>query len=370
MREIVENLRKKSVLTKEDILLFRASIDGRYPEADARKKAALLADWVHNRLDQHMPGFNNQARAEIRAGLLQRAIACDRFDIHAGDVFGMCLLLPEDQSPPVETLAEWVNKQQETAVSQQYLQELRYEAQFQAHRTRDFDLDSLLKHFERLHAAAAINEKPLGDVLTDGETLTGAVTESKQKKRLFVISLACSLLICTVLFAAARIFVLPPTASEAKDQVPFDAHHPLPAELQYKAVDTEKLQAFLNNRNSLLTDEPYFSAILQSAKKYNVNPLLLFAITGQEQGFVPRNHPEASKMANNPFNVYRSWQEYNTDIHDSASIAAVTVVNLSKGRPETTDPISWINRMYAEDPQWQTGVKQLFGELEEEVPEK
>ncbi|MCL5290525.1 MAG: hypothetical protein M1489_05795, partial [Firmicutes bacterium] len=213
MREIVENLRKKSVLTKEDILLFRASINSRYPEADSKKKAALLADWVHNRLDQHLPGFNNQARAEIRAGLLQRAVACDQLDIHAGDVFGMCLLLPEDQSPPVETLAEWVNNQQETAVSQQYLQELRYEAQFQAHRTRDFDLDSLLKHFERLHAAAVGNEKPLGDVPTGGDTLAGVAVESRQKNRLFMISLACALLICTVLFATVRAFVLPPTAS-------------------------------------------------------------------------------------------------------------------------------------------------------------
>lgn len=369
MREIVENLRKKSVLTKEDILLFRASIDSRYPEADARKKAALLADWVHKRLNQNMPDFNNQTRAEIRTSLLQRAIVYDDFDIHAGDVFGLCLLLPEGQGASVGTLAEWVNKQQETAVSQHDLQELRNEAQFQARQTRDFDLDSLLKHFERLNAAAVINEKSLGEIPTDEENLAGEATENKQKSRFFVISLACSLLICTFLFTAVKIFVLPPPVSEAKDPVPFEVTHPLPAELQYQEVDTEKLRGFLNKRNSILSDEPYFSAIFQSAKKHNINPLLLFAITGQEQGFVPRNHPQASKIANNPFNVYRSWQDYNTNIQDSANIAALTVVNLSKGRPKNTDPLTWVNRKYSEDNQWQAGVKQLLKELQEEVPE-
>lgn len=145
--------------------------------------------------------------------------------------------------------------------------------------------------------------------------------------------------------------------------------NPLPRELRYTEIDQAKLRDWLNNRNSILADEPYFSTIINTAKEYNINPLLLIAITGKEQSFVPRNDKDAKKIANNPFNVYRSWQEYNTNIHDSTKIAAITIVNLSQNRPEAIDPIVWINRRYAEDKNWSKGVSYLLRQLNKEVRE-
>ena len=110
---------------------------------------------------------------------------------------------------------------------------------------------------------------------------------------------------------------------------------------------------------------PYFSAIIRASKEFNLNPHILFAITGQEQSFVPKNHENANKIANNPFNVFHSWQEYNTDIYDSSRIAARTVINLSKDKPTNIDIFDWINNKYAFDKKWGKGVKEIFETLNE-----
>ena len=69
-------------------------------------------------------------------------------------------------------------------------------------------------------------------------------------------------------------------------------------------------------------------------------------------------------MANNPFNVYHSWEDFSTNISESSQITARTIVNLSKDRPEEVDPIHWINRKYAEDGNWWQGVSSIFNQLE------
>jgi hypothetical protein len=118
-------------------------------------------------------------------------------------------------------------------------------------------------------------------------------------------------------------------------------------------------------RNSLLAEEPYFEVILSTAYEYGIHPLVFFAISGQEQAFVPMNNSNARKIANNPYNIFRSWQHYNTDIKDSTRIAARTILTLSKGCPQGKDPFQWINRKYAEDKKWWVGVRNCYIMLEQ-----
>ncbi|EJP6473918.1 glucosaminidase domain-containing protein, partial [Clostridium botulinum] len=141
----------------------------------------------------------------------------------------------------------------------------------------------------------------------------------------------------------------------------------LPKYVRYKTLNNKKLKNYLYNKNSLLTEEPYFSSIIAAAEEFDINPLILFAITGQEQGFVPKNNKFAKKMANNPFNVFHSWKEYNSDIKDSSRIAARTVFNLLKTMPKEQDPFKWINNTYAEDINWHKGVKSLYNDLEKAI---
>ncbi len=52
---------------------------------------------------------------------------------------------------------------------------------------------------------------------------------------------------------------------------------------------------------------------------------------------MPKNNKSAKKIANNPFNVFHSWEEYNSNIRDSSRIAARTVFNLLKTMPKGQD---------------------------------
>lgn len=142
----------------------------------------------------------------------------------------------------------------------------------------------------------------------------------------------------------------------------------LPTEFRYTNINEAALKRFLESWQSILIDEPYFSTIISASKDMDVHPLLMFAVLGQEQGFVPRNNKYALKIANNPFNVFGSWQKYNTNIKDSSEIAARTLINLSKDKPQDEDLLKWINLRggqggYAEDENWWLGVKSMFERL-------
>ncbi|WBW97377.1 hypothetical protein [Oceanirhabdus sp. W0125-5] len=153
-----------------------------------------------------------------------------------------------------------------------------------------------------------------------------------------------------------------------KAKVDYDilACHPfLPDYFDYIEIDEIKLKEYLSNRNSLLIEDEYFYDIIQTSKEFNLNPLILFAITGQEQGFVPKSDEEAKQIVNNPFNVFVSWKHYNTDIKDSSEIAARTVINLGKGAVEGINIFKWINRLYADDSDWYKGVEALFWDMME-----
>lgn len=137
----------------------------------------------------------------------------------------------------------------------------------------------------------------------------------------------------------------------------------MPEYLKYKKVDLNALRAYLRNRNSMLAQDPYFMIVVNTCKEHNVNPLLLFAITGQEQGFVPRDSKHLWQILNNPFNVYTSWKSYNTTLKDSTEIAVVTIIEMLKDRPKGNDPFKWLNDRYAEDPKWWRGTKIIFQQL-------
>lgn len=144
-------------------------------------------------------------------------------------------------------------------------------------------------------------------------------------------------------------------------------HDGLHGEFRYEEVDGKKLRKWLEDRNSMLAEEPYFTAILDTSRKYDIHPVLMFAILGQEQGFVPKDGAAARKIANNPFNVYGSWEKYNTDIYDSSRLAASTIIESSRNRPAYMNTIRWINRRYAEDPNWWNGVSSLFAQIKREM---
>lgn len=152
-------------------------------------------------------------------------------------------------------------------------------------------------------------------------------------------------------------------ASSSKITVEKESTMHLPDHFLYTEINQSKLREYLNNKNSVLAEEPYFSEIISTSREFNLNPLILFAITGQEQGFVPKHHSNAYSIANNPYNVFYSWQRYNTNIEDTSKIVSRTIIDLSKGCPANMDTFTWINKRYASDQGWSKGVNRFFNEL-------
>lgn len=138
----------------------------------------------------------------------------------------------------------------------------------------------------------------------------------------------------------------------------------IPLDFRYRFINKAKLSEYLQTRNSLLAEEPYMSIIINTAKSHDLNPNILFALAGQEQGFVPKDNRYASKIINNPYNVFTSWKKYNTDLEDATNIACRTIKNLVKERPLGENPFKWINRKYAQDKNWWKGINSLFVKLE------
>jgi hypothetical protein len=138
-----------------------------------------------------------------------------------------------------------------------------------------------------------------------------------------------------------------------------------PADLQYHDINPDELRAFLSSRGSYLVRD--VDSFITNARTFGVNPLLLVAITGQEQSFDPESNFDAAQVGQNPFNVFGSWMAYSPGFDKSCEVAARTVATkLSYPVPSGEDPIHWIDDpqnpsgSYAEDTHWWIGVKSWF----------
>ncbi|WP_438448055.1 hypothetical protein [Gorillibacterium sp. sgz5001074] len=339
----LEHPNGRILLDDAAVLRLKRYIERKHPGYTSAQRAAVLADAVHRIVDRQLPDFDDRTRGRLRRELLRRAGLEKRFTLMSGQVLEACreLKLEEDG---IRKLTAWAEQ-----------------------------------HQLMVHPPALSGEEPEETVPQailqhmPGERLPTAGIRSGRVMR--ITAAACTLLVLASLTLGPRPEEGPyaPQSMAASDPVSKALEGAqaspgiLPAEYAYRRIDEEKLRKWLESRSSLLGDEPYFSAILQAAAEHNIHPLLLFAITGQEQGYVPKDGKRAQKIANNPFNVHHSWETYNTDIADSARIASQTILTISRSRPDGVHPIQWLNTRYAEDPNWWIGVTSIFEKLKHET---
>lgn len=151
----------------------------------------------------------------------------------------------------------------------------------------------------------------------------------------------------------------------------------VPDAIKYQDISPyyDQIIAWLTPKNSLEVGKEYLQVLNAAGQRWNIDPLLLLAVTGQEQSFVPATDPEAGKIINNPFNVFHSWTEFQGGFAITALWAANTLARLSAGVPPDVNPIKWINGFdntdarvnpeygYADDPQWYIGVSNYYNQL-------
>lgn len=347
MQAILDDLKKNEVLSSYQIHQIKSTIKEKYPTSSNQERAIIFAKHVHEIIDHILFPFNKEDQQLIKQTLLQEAVQREIFAIDAYDVCKTCIDLKFTEGDTLTPFTTWINQHQPRHLTPK-------------------DVTTLSQSF---YTAQTLPLITVSDV--SRWTLPFPPIKWSYSLLLAIWITIISLIgygYTQVKSTFAPITLLDTSALESTE-LPIsitlvEKSNHLQKHLQYKEVNKNALQHWLEERNSLLSEEPYFDQIMATAKDFNINPLLLFAITGQEQGFVPKHHTNALEIASNPFNVYGSWKAYNTSIEDSSRIAARTIINLSKGCPEDADPIMWLNQNYAEDPNWYKGVTALLHQLE------
>lgn len=394
MADIFEQLKMKIIIDAKDLQILKTYIADKYPDAAPRRKALILSDAIHQILDQQLQPFEGDHRVLIKKRLFERLQPDTQFNINAFHVFEACSLLESQTEEFWDSLGRWAAMHQDQVPDRKILQdmvlqirriftqrEVPSEEKANISKTENMGAKETINGQDNASASANINT-------TEIKNTMNRLSRWRNKWRgRYAVSVAAAV-ICGLFMVVqwnrpvseeqhfSKTAYLPTeTLGRAVSQLNFRENQlrpevhiterapRMPMALRYRAVDQDALRRYLESKDSMLAQTPYFENILQVAEQFDIHPLLIFAITGQEQGFVPKSHPKAQKIVNNPYNVFGSWETYNTDITDASEIAARTLVNLSQDCPEGTDIFQWINRKYAEDPNWHVGVSQIFKKL-------
>ncbi|MDO7785871.1 hypothetical protein [Desulforamulus aquiferis] len=392
MQVILRDLETKPILKHEHVFAIRDNIQKKFSAKSQRERAIIFARAIHKIIDGHIQEFEEKQRDRIRTDVLRNAVLENNYNIYADAVFRACLEVRDNDRQDMESLARWVSRLQGVPVTGEILRSLTHEFCHSA--VEDPAVLSCLAEKQvpvstvivegRLttndSAEVPINQGTNFETVASAAAVSWSTAEVRHKTTSRLLTAFLIIMVILLFQLPQDLFYtsIAPAISGRSGEKPAAkvdemgkySETILPVDLFYRDIDPAKLESSLRKRNSVLAGEPYLSALIQAGEEFNVNPLFLIAITGQEQSFVPSTDKDARVIANNPFNVHHSWKKYNTNIRDSARIAAETVAVLSKDRPEDVHPVAWINRMYAEDTQWWIGVSRIFLELKTEVEEQ
>ncbi|MFC4809541.1 hypothetical protein [Paenibacillus sp. GCM10023250] len=364
------------VLTNADIRKIRQYVQHKHGDLPKERRAEIVADAMQRVVLRQLPDFPADVKQTVMRALMRAVAVGIALPVNEALIYEACLQLDTDLPELLQPLQAWCEKRTGIAIDparfRDALAESRVIAASPALGLAAWDAvvgaaglyDSGRFAPHGAHAAEA------GPARLPEPVKLPTRSAAKLPSGAY---LAMSLALCAAMLGYGWWALRPAPAKIEQPRtivrVPAPApsvvkqKNALPAELRYAEVDRERLVRYLRSKSSLLAEEPYLNAILHAAKEHDIHPLLLFAITGQEQAFVPKSAKDAAKIANNPFNVFYSWKAFNTTIADSARIAGNTINRLSFDRPEGVDAVTWINREYAEDPHWSKGVNSIFSAM-------
>ncbi len=377
MESIVQSLEQTIILNDELVLDLKHNIRHNHPSANSSFRARLLAQLLRDRIDQYLTNLTEEQQAQIRVEIIKNSIEAGSINVSQRDIVHQVIEYCSNNIEYSNYLSEWFNIFVDSDLSNDQmmsiLKNINPDVSFDYLFNNDLDKSNL-------------------EVEETGQTESnnvGSLKNSPKKSnvhyyKIITILLALIVTLPILIFSKSLFSKQTPPAHltfvHASSLLTFENTLELeqkkivnnifyreapgyPEHLEYIDVDYNNISVYLNKRGSLLIKETYLNTIDSVADEYNVNPLLLLAIIGQEQGFVPQDSPYADRILNNPFNVYNSWTSYNTDLQDSCEIASGTIRNILKERPVGENPFRWLNTRYAEDPNWWKGVQELYNTL-------
>ncbi|MBW5448141.1 hypothetical protein GE107_18955 [Cohnella sp. CFH 77786] len=347
-----------SLLSPADVGVIRRYVQTKYAQLPGAKQAEIVATAIRQTIHRRLPEMPDGLKGQIADELIRRCLVREQREIQPNDVLDVCSEIelpdPSQEAMILDPVLRWMNERAPGEWPPERLM------------SRLFRKDSaaLDTEFRTDRGVAAV---ALLDTKTDRHAPEGTKLRTKMPQAAWAMAalVLAGGIVSGVYIQQDRTTREPvvPSPSPVVEEPATEDDIGMPRILRYRDIDEDAVKAYLRSRDSILADEPYYNAIIEGARRHDVNPLLLLAVTGQEQGFVPKSNKNAKKIANNPFNVFHSWEEFNTDIADSADIAARTLSRQGAKRPKGFEPFDWLNQTYAEDPNWSDGVKRIFDKL-------
>lgn len=371
----MDELQCKKVISKSDVLILKQYINKKYSSYTQVQKLNVLTSSIHQVLDKNIAGIEETYSPKLKQEILKNTLLKDGSTIFLIDIFNTCISEKDAETGFYESIVNWVNSKVENKISISELK--KFDIQLETQKEKEITTEPEKTPSETIKLEVAKSENVECEI--EHKQLINEKLKTIINSKIVRVCVCALFIFCILLQNVSTIKgILNPhkpkninisAKKPVKKSEKFIASNKIitsnvPSYFIYKDINKDSLKKYLHNKNSLLGEEPYFSTVITVAKEFNLNPLVLFAITGQEQAFVPASDKDAKKIVNNPFNVFHSWQEYNTNLKDATEIASRTVINLCKDRPATEEPFHWINRKYAEDPKWGAGVLKLYNELE------
>lgn len=372
MEHILKNLEQNIILNDQMVIDIKQNIRHNHPTADSKYRARLLAQSLHEKLDEQLKGLDSKMRSEVRISIFKTSIESSRLNISQKDLLQEILLTESRSDKAFDYLVNWFNEHTDETLAFDELKEVMYSMNPDLENAED--LISM-----NVHLPPSIKDKIIHHYTKYTKKLKNILNSNYYKLAIILLSFILTLPIFLVTqfllknevyngslsFVHANTILLHKTTPQVYledivEEIYYSDRPGYPDFLKYQEVNIKSVTDYLHTRNSSFTDEGYLNVINNVAMDYDVHPLLLLAIIGQEQGFVPKDSPHANRIMNNPFNVYTSWKKYNTSLSDSCEVAAGTIQVILSTRPKGENPFQWLNTRYAEDQNWWKGVQELF----------
>ncbi|MBC8078855.1 MAG: hypothetical protein H7X86_00800, partial [Gorillibacterium sp.] len=287
-------MKSSALLTPTDVKVIRDYVENKYSPLSGERRAEIVADAIRRVLHNHLPELSQRTKDEVTNQLIRSFIFGEQSSIQPEDVLQALSTDPTiGDEIIIETLLSWLNMRtaedwtrerleshlqtQEAGRDPKAIEGKRFKGHEEAAAALSVACDTehpwfypTLNSFKKVSAGAL-----LMTLLTGTAIGAWAIRQDKDHRLTKTVGVSMAL----------------PLYSQRLLPIPVKViDQGMPVELQYHEIDSIAVKTYLHRRNSLLADEPYFSAIVESARKHDVHPLLLFAITGQEQGFVPKSH--------------------------------------------------------------------------------
>lgn len=378
MNELLRKLNKEIVINDLIVKKMKYEINMLFFDYPSKDKASLLATKINEQLDASLKGVSSEDKESIR-----RLIILNSFlvlpnpvsdHINYGHVF-TTLTHYDDQEIDTKTrLIQWLEDNTEISYEEtsltQYIKQYKITDSGKTVRTAASTYEPTYQR-RPIDVVNKLPQIPMDD----------GVYKYRLKKQILWIPVTIIFMILLYSFMTSNLYEAPKNDMEFIEPELYDDTlinsldglleevfkvniRIIPDEYKYKPFHLKTIYTYLEEKNSMLIEENYLSTINRLSEKYYVNPLLLIAIIGQEQGFVPKDHEYAKEIINNPYNVFGSWIDYNTHFEESTIICLNTITTAIKNRPDNIDLIEFLNEKYSEDKNWSANVKLIYNALQ------